>query len=311
MTDNVAVTLTTTKLRIATRNSPLALWQAEHVSALLKRIEPSLGVEMVSTETFGDLRLDLSIPELGGKGVFSKEIQQLVIAGKADIAVHSAKDLQAVTPEELVIAAFPERGDPRDALVGSTLEDLPEGARVATGSNRRGALLLDRRPDLQLHPLRGNIATRLSKLRDFDAIVMAAVALDRLAVVPPVVERLDTTDVVPQVGQGCLAVEVRRDAAEVFDLVSQLDHAETALAVKVERSFLAELGGDCDLPAGAYATLVDETPGKIEIRGVLAGQNLKNLQRAVESGPASADPGRVLARRLRKQLEAAQSSVGH
>lgn len=311
MTDNVAVTLTTTKLRIATRNSPLALWQAEHVSALLKRIEPSLDVEMVSTETFGDLRLDLSIPELGGKGVFSKEIQQLVIAGKADIAVHSAKDLQAVTPEELVIAAFPERGDPRDALVGSTLEDLPEGARVATGSNRRGALLLDRRPDLQLHPLRGNIATRLSKLRDFDAIVMAAVALDRLAVVPPVVERLDTTDVVPQVGQGCLAVEVRRDAAEVFDLVSQLDHAETALAVKVERSFLAELGGDCDLPAGAYATLVDETPGKIEIRGVLAGQNLKNLQRAVESGPASADPGRVLARRLRKQLEAAQSSVGH
>lgn len=310
MTAKIAVTLATTKLRIATRNSPLALWQAEHVSALLQRIEPSLDVEMVSTETFGDRRLDLSIPELGGKGVFSKEIQQLVIAGEADLAVHSAKDLQAITPEELIIAAFPERGDPRDALVGGTLEDLPDGARVATGSNRRGALLLDRRPDLVLHPLRGNIATRLAKLREFDAIVMAAVALDRLAVAPSVVERLDVDDVVPQVGQGCLAVEVRRDAPDVFDLVSQIDHRETALAVNVERSFLAELGGDCDLPAGAYATLVDGSQNEIEIRGVLAGQDLRLLQRAVETGPASADPGRVLARRLRKQLEAAQSSSG-
>ena len=310
MTAKIAVTLTTTKLRIATRNSPLALWQAEHVSALLQRIEPSLDVEMVSTETFGDRRLDLSIPELGGKGVFSKEIQQLVMAGEADLAVHSAKDLQAVTPEELIIAAFPERGDARDALVGGTLEDLPDGARVATGSNRRGALLLDQRPDLELHPLRGNIATRLAKLRDFDAIVMAAVALDRLAVAPPVVQRLNPEKVVPQVGQGCLAVEVRRDAPDVFDLVSQIDHRETALAVNVERSFLAELGGDCDLPAGAYATLVAGSPDQIEIRGVLAGQDLQHLQRAVEVGPASADPGRVLARKLRKQLEAAQSSSG-
>ncbi|MEM7324355.1 MAG: hydroxymethylbilane synthase [Actinomycetota bacterium] len=310
MTANVAVTLATTKLRIATRNSPLALWQAEHVAALLQRVEPSLKVEMVSTETFGDRRLDLSIPELGGKGVFSKEIQELVIAGEADLAVHSAKDLQAVTPDALTIAAFPERGDPRDALIGSTVEDLPTGARVGTGSNRRGALLLDRRPDVELHPLRGNIATRLAKLRDFDAIIMAATALDRLGVDPPVVQRLDVEDMVPQVGQGCLAVEVRRDAPDLFDLVARIDHPETSLTVNVERSFLAELGGDCDLPAGAHATLVDGSPDQVSIQGILATPDLRHVERAVEVGPPSADPGRVLARRLRKQLEAGRPSSG-
>ncbi|MGB5760666.1 MAG: hydroxymethylbilane synthase, partial [Acidimicrobiales bacterium] len=189
----VAVTLASTKLRIATRNSPLALWQAEHVASLLRRIEPALDVTMVSMETFGDRRLDLSIPELGGKGVFSKEVQQLVMAGEADVAVHSAKDLQAVTPDGLAIVAYPERGDPRDALIGSLMDELPEGATVATGSNRRAALLLDRRPDLQLRPLRGNIATRLTKLRANDALVMAAVALDRLAIEPATVDRLDPT----------------------------------------------------------------------------------------------------------------------
>ena len=266
---------------------------------------------MVSTDTFGDRRLDLSIPELGGKGVFSKEIQQLVIAGEADLAVHSAKDVQAVTPEDLVIAAFPERGDVRDALIGTAMAELAEGAKVATGSNRRGALLLDARPDLALHPLRGNIATRLAKLRQFDAVVMAAVALDRLAVAPPVVDRFDPEEFIPQVGQGALAVEVRRDATDLRELVAKIDHAPTSLAVTAERSFLSELGGDCDLPAGAYAT-VDGTgsDATITIRGVLAGTDLQNLQRAVEVGSPSADPGRVLARHLRKQLEAAQSARG-
>ncbi|MGI9598484.1 MAG: hydroxymethylbilane synthase [Acidimicrobiales bacterium] len=326
MTPKVAVTLSTTKLRIATRNSPLALWQADHVAKLLRAIEPGLDVTMVSMETFGDRRLDLSIPELGGKGVFSKEVQQLVITGEADLAVHSAKDLQAVTPEELVIAAYPERGDPRDALIGCSMADLAEGAAVATGSNRRSALLLDERPDLKLHPLRGNIATRLTKLRDFDAVVLAAVALDRLAVEPPVVDRLDPAGFVPQVGQGALAVEIRRDDQPLLDLVSGINHAETALTVSAERSFLAELGGDCNLPAGAYARLVNgsalvhgrggpdgvaaTTDAVIEIRGVLASADCTGLQRAVEAGPPSVDPGRVLARHLRKQLEAAESADG-
>ncbi len=271
---------------------------------------------MVSMETFGDRRLDLSIPELGGKGVFSKEVQQLVLAGEADLAVHSAKDLQAVTPEGLIIAAFPERGDPRDALIGSSMADLAQGASVATGSNRRGALLLDERPDLDLHPLRGNIATRLAKLRSHDAVVMAGVALDRLAVEPPIVERLDPATFVPQVGQGALAVEIRDGDPELREFVSAIDHPETAMTVAVERSFLAELGGDCDLPAGAYAVLSDASAAgspadpTIEVRGVLANSDLSGLQRAVEVGPPSADPGRVLARNLRKQLEAADSANG-
>lgn len=314
----VAVTLASTKLRIATRNSPLALWQADHVASLLRTIEPDLDVTMVSMETFGDRRLDLSIPELGGKGVFSKEVQQLVIAGEADLAVHSAKDLQAITPEELIIAAYTERGDPRDALIGSTVADLPTGAKVATGSNRRAALLLADRPDIEIHPLRGNIATRLAKLREFDAVVMAGVALDRLAVEPPVVERLDPVGFVPQVGQGALAIEIRRDDEAVRKLLAAINHAPTELTVTAERSFLAELGGDCNLPAGAHAVLVDGiesvtdsgSDASVEIRGVLASADCSNLQRAVETGPPSIDPGRVLARRLRKQLEAAESADG-
>jgi hydroxymethylbilane synthase len=319
VSQTVAVTIGATKLRIATRNSPLALWQADHVASLLRTVEPAVEVTIVSTETFGDRRLDLPIPEMGGKGVFSKEIQHLVLDGHADIAVHSAKDLQAVTPEGLVIAAFPERGDARDALIGRPLDDLPRGGSVATGSNRRAALLLDRRPDLDLHPLRGNIATRLAKLRGHDALVMAAAALDRLAVEPPNVERLDPAVFVPQVGQGALAVEIRDDDSALFELVSAIDHGETALAVSAERSFLAELGGDCDLPAGAYAQVVDPgRPGNgtatvdpiIEIRGVLAASNLTGLVRAVQTGPPAADPGRELARNLRKELETAPSSDG-
>ena len=305
--------MASTKLRIATRNSPLALWQADHVASLLREIEPDLDVSMVSMETFGDRRLDLSIPELGGKGVFSKEVQQLVLAGKADIAVHSAKDLQAVTPEGLTIAAYPARGDARDALIGATIADLDVGAAVATGSNRRSALLLDERPDLRIHPLRGNIATRLAKLRDFDAIVMAGVALERLGVAPPVVQLLDPTRFVPQVGQGALAVETRRDDTAMVELIGAINDAETEMTVSAERSFLAELGGDCNLPAGAHATLVDGAAGPgsaIEIRGVLASADCTRLQRANETGPLSMDPGRVLARHLRKQLEAAETADG-
>lgn len=310
---NVAVTLAGTKLRIATRNSPLALWQAEHVAELLRDVCSDLEVVLVSTETFGDRRLDLPIPEIGGKGVFSKEVQRLVQRGDADIAVHSAKDLQAITPHDLTIAAFPERGDPRDALVGCRLDDLPQGAIVATGSNRRSALLRARRPDVQVVGLRGNIATRLAKGSEHDAIVLAATALDRLGLAPPVVERLDAEAFVPQVGQAALAVEVRRADPELIEMVSAIDHRLTSLAVGAERAFLAELGGDCDLPAGAHAELVPSDGGdepQITIRGVLALADGSHLQRAVESGPPSTDPGRVLACTLRKMLEATPRTHG-
>ena len=280
----------------------------------LRSVDPDLEVVLVTTETYGDRRLDLSIGEIGGKGVFSKEIQQLVLAGEADLAVHSAKDLQAVTPADLTIAACTPRGDVRDAMVGATVEGLPPGATVATGSNRRSALLRDRRPDLQIVGLRGNIATRLAKLDgEIDALVMAATALDRLELTPAVVERLAPESFVPQVGQGALAVEVRRGDDPIVELVTAIDHPDTSMAVLAERSFLAELGGDCDLPAGAHAeVMVTAASGgrpEIRVRGVLAAADGSLLQRAMETGPPSDDPGRALARTLRKQLEAATSAA--
>lgn len=304
-------------LRIATRRSPLALWQAEHVAALLRAVEPTLTVELVSMDTSADLDLSQTIGQIGGKGAFSKEIQQLVLAGRADIAVHSAKDLQAQTPDGLLIGAFPERGTVHDVLVGATLASLPPGATVATGSNRRRALLLDLRPDLHIVGLRGNIGTRLSQLGDFDALVMAGVALERLAMDPGVVEPLDPERFVPQVGQGALAVECRADDDATIERLAAIDHATTRTAVTAERAFLIELGGDCNLPAGAYAVV--DGDAKLTIRGVLAradgtvdgaaGEtNATNVTGPAEGRPAlhraevidmaSADPGRALAQRL-------------
>ncbi len=314
----LAVSLSGTKLRIATRSSPLALWQAEHVAECLQSVHQGLEVDLVTTETFGDRRQDLSIPELGGKGVFSKEIQQLVLAGEADLAVHSAKDLQAITPDGLALAAICERGDARDALVGSTLADLPVGATVATGSNRRSALLRDARPDLRIVGLRGNIATRLARLDPGaeggpHAVVLAATALDRLGLAPEPVERLGAEWFVPQVGQAALAVEVSADDQAMIELVGSIDDPQTSLAVLAERSFLAELGGDCDLPAGANAEVVGPVGSdqvEIRIRGVLAAPDGSALQRAEETGPLSHDPGRSLARTLRKMLEAAAPHDG-
>jgi len=164
-------------LRLSTRGSRLALWQAEHVAALLTRSDPDLTIELVVVATHGDRRQDIPIWELGGKGVFVKEVQAAVLDGRADMAVHSAKDLPSITPAELVIAAVPERGDPRDALVGATLESLPPGGQVATGSVRRRAQLAALRPDLTFSGLRGNIATRLGQAQQHDAIVVAVAAL--------------------------------------------------------------------------------------------------------------------------------------
>ena len=174
----------------ATRGSPLARWQAEHVASLLRGADPAVEVELVVVDTQGDRRLDVPIYELGGKGVFAKEVQAAVLDGRADLAVHSAKDLPSVTVPGLVLAAVPERGDPRDALVGSTLADLPEGAEVATGSLRRRAELWRHRPDLRFVSLRGNMQTRLAKAAEHDAIVVAATALDRLGLATQIAERL-------------------------------------------------------------------------------------------------------------------------
>ena len=241
-------------LRVATRSSPLARWQAEHVVALLQATHPGLRAELVLVESTGDLRRDAPLTQLGGQGVFVKEIQQAVLEDRADLAVHSAKDLPSVTAPGLWLAAVPERGDPRDALVGATLRGLAPGATVATGSVRRRAQLLALRPDLVMVELRGNIGTRLSKVPGGGAIVMAAAALERLRLADHIAEILEPEIMTPQVGQGALAIETRADDADTAALVAAIEHAASRLAVDVERTFLAELGGDCNLPVGAHAT---------------------------------------------------------
>jgi hydroxymethylbilane synthase len=240
-------------LRAATRRSPLARWQAAHVAGLLATAFPGLTVELVGIETEGDQRLDVPIAEIGGKGVFAKEVQRAVLDGHADFAVHSAKDLPAVTVDGLVLAAVPERADPHDALVGARLHDLPPGAVVATGSQRRRAQLSRLRPDLTFRELRGNMASRLSKVPDGGAIVVAVAAFERLDLAAHLAQVLSVEEMIPQVGQGALAVECRADDAATRALVGAIEHAPSRRRVDAERAFLVELGGDCDLPAGAHA----------------------------------------------------------
>ncbi len=260
--------MTLRRLRLATRGSPLARWQAEHVASLLVEANQGLEVELVLVQTTGDIRRDAPIVALGGQGVFVKEVQQAVLDGRADLAVHSAKDLPSVTAAGLRLAAVPERGEPRDALVGNTLHGLSEGASVATGSPRRRAQLGALRPDLHFVELRGNIGTRLERVPEGGAVVMAAVALHRLGLRDQIAQLLDVELVVPQVGQGALAVETRAGDDPVSELVAGIENPLSRLVVDVERAFLAELGGGCDLPVGAYASMRD---GHIELRSFLAG----------------------------------------
>jgi hydroxymethylbilane synthase len=282
----------TRPLRIATRGSELARWQANHVASRLNG-----DVELVPVETSGDRDQSEPIWSIGGKGVFVKEVQAAVLDGRADLAVHSGKDLPSGTIDGLVLAAVPERGDPRDALVGHALADLPPGARVATGSVRRRAQLADLRPDLTFDGLRGNIPTRLAKAAGYDAIVVAAVALERLDLADHIAEVLSTSVMVPQVAQGALAIECRADDDETRTAVATLEHADSRRAVDSERAFLAELGGDCDLPAGAYAT----TAGGLQLEGLLASLDGRIILRHRAEGDDPETLGRAVARHLLDQ----------
>ena len=290
-------------LRLATRGSALALWQADHVTALLQAAALAAGmsvvVEKVIVETMADQRLDIPIDAMGGKGVFVKEIQAAVLDGRADLAVHSGKDLPALTPDELVIDAVPERGEVRDVLVGSTVDGLPRGGHVATGSIRRKAQLASLRPDLVFSGLRGNIATRLEKAEGFDAIVMAAAAIERLGISlnDRVIEILAPSVMLPQVAQGALVVECRSDDPQTLSLVSALNHEPSRQCVDAERAFLAELGGDCDLPVAAYAVL---DSGELCIDALVAAPDGSTILRdsrrcSIADGEAT---GRAMARYL-------------
>ena len=284
--------MTRRALRIATRGSDLARWQANHVAALL-----DTEVDLVLVETSGDCEQQEPIWTLGGKGVFVKEVQSAVLEGRADLAVHSAKDLPSGSIDGLVLAAVPERGDPRDALVGTPLVDLPPGARVATGSVRRRAQLADLRPDLTFDGLRGNIPTRLAKADGYDAIVVAAVALERLEMSDRIADVLPTSVMVPQVAQGALAVECRSDDDATRDALAAIEDRDSRRAVDAERGFLAELGGDCDLPAGAYAT----TTGGLRLEGLLASLDGRIILRHRAEGEAPEALGRAVARHLLDQ----------
>ena len=222
------------RVRIATRASPLARWQADHVAGLLRSADPDLDVEVVALSTEGDRRTDVPLSEIGGKGVFATEVQAALLDGRADVAVHSAKDLPARTPDGLVIAAVPERGDVRDALVGCRLVDLPTDGVVATGSARRRVQLAHLRPDLRFEDLRGNMATRIARSErdDVDAVVVAAVALHRLGLADRLTDVLPATLMVPQVAQGALAVECRSDDAALRELLAGIEHAASRRAVR-------------------------------------------------------------------------------
>lgn len=292
-------------LRVATRSSPLALWQAAEVGRLLAAAHPGLVIEAVPIRTEGDRMAEAPLAAIGGKGVFVGALQAAVLDGRADLAVHSAKDLPSVTPDGLCLAAVPRRGEVRDALVGSRLADLPVGAVVATGSARRRVQLADRRPDLRFADLRGNIDTRLAKAAHFDAIVMALVALERLGRRPAVLEALEIDLMVPQVGQGALAVECRADDAELRGLLAAIEHRATRGCVDAERSFLAALGGDCTIPAGAHARLASgET---VHLTGVLAPSADGPLRRAEVTAGADDGNGLLAGRRLAEILLAGEA----
>ena len=291
-------------IRAATRGSALARWQADRLAALVTAARPDCTVEIVIVETTGDLDRITPLEQMGGQGVFVKEVQNAVLDGRADVAVHSAKDLPALTPDGLTLIAIPERADPRDALVGCRLDDLPRGATVATGSIRRRAQLGHRRPDLTFVGLRGNISTRLDRLDGpdgFAAIVMASAALDRLGLAPDVVERLDPSVLLPQVGQGALAVECRFDDADTAALLAAVDDPEAHRTVAAERAFLAELGAGCDLPVAAHAVPMG-APGGLEIDLCLTGSvsSMDGATLLVEerTGPDGSALGRAVARHL-------------
>lgn len=293
-------------LRLATRGSPLARRQADLVAAALAAAHPGLRVAFLVVRTSGDRQPDVSLDRIGGQGIFVKEVQAAVMAGDADVAVHSAKDLPSATPDALVLAAVPARADVRDALVGRSLASLPAGAVVATGSARRRAQLANVRPDLTFADLRGNMATRLARaeLGEVAAVVTAAAALERLGWSGRAAEILPVSLMLPQVGQGALALECRRDDAPTAALLAAVDDAPSRRAVVAERALLAAVGGSCTLPVAALARPVI---GALRLEAAVASGDGRVLVRASESGDDPVALGRTLARRL--MVEAGGSSV--
>ena len=304
-------------LRIGTRKSPLALWQAERVKGLLAA--RGQAAELVRITTTGDRILDRPLAEVGGKGLFVKELEEALRDGRADLAVHSAKDVPFELPEEFGLCAFPEREDPRDALVAPrarTWERLAKGSRVGTSSLRRAAQLLSVRPDLVIVPVRGNVQTRLSKAVQgpLDAVVLALAGLRRLGLEEHVTEVLPVEVSLPAAGQGALAIEARR-GSRGFSAAAPLDDAETSICVRAERALLAKLSGGCTLPLAAYAA---RDGAGLHLRAALGGPDGSGGVKLVRAEGRGAQPeelgaqvaAKLLAAGAGPLLEAARAQAG-
>ena len=271
------------RIRIATRKSPLALWQANHIKARLEALHPQLVVELLPMSTRGDHILDSPLSKVGGKGLFVKELEQAILDGHADIAVHSMKDVPVAFPAGLDLCLICERDDPRDAFVSNqfaSLQALPAGSRVGTSSLRRQCQLRALRPDLQIGELRGNVNSRLTKLDagEYDAIILAAAGLKRLELQSRIRQLLPAETSLPANGQGALGIECRPDDAELLALLAPLAHPATALCVRAERAMNRALQGGCQVPIGAYA----------ELHGDLVGSpDGQQILRAERRGPAA------------------------
>jgi hydroxymethylbilane synthase len=261
------------KINIGTRGSKLALWQAEHIKSLLKKIYPDLEVHLVKIKTTGDMILDVPLAQVGGKGLFVKEIEESILRNDVDIAVHSMKDVPTDFPAGLHLSAICKREDPRDAFISQvqspkskvqSFKDLPQGARVGTSSLRRSSQLLNMRPDLQITQLRGNLDTRMRKLDEgqFDAIILAAAGIKRLGLQDRITEILPFDVSLPAIGQGAIGIECRADDEIINEIVGSLNHEETSIAVRAERAFLRRLEGGCQVPIAAYARIEHRAEGK-------------------------------------------------
>ena len=278
------------RVRIATRASELALWQSRHVAASLQAAWPGLTVELVPITTAGDRIIDQPLAALGGKGLFVKELEVALLEERADLAVHSMKDVPWALPDGLHIAVMLAREDARDVLLsatGSDLAALPRGCHVGTSSLRRRSQLLAARADLHISDLRGNVPTRIARLRrgDYDAIVLAAAGLKRLGLFDHNCIPLDRECMLPAVGQGAIGIECRGDDAPIAALIAPLNHTPTALCVRAERAMNARLGGDCTVPVAGHAWLIDDV---LTLHGLVAGVDGADIVRQTASGPSAA-----------------------
>lgn len=294
------------RIVIATRESALALWQARHIESRLRALYPGMQTQLLGMTTEGDRKLDTSLAKIGGKGLFIKELEQALADRRADIAVHSMKDVPMALPDGFAIAAITERGDPRDAFVSNAyrqLADLPPDSRVGTSSLRRESQLRARFPQLDVQPLRGNVQTRLRKLDEgrYTAIILAAAGLQRLGLEPRITRLMEADESIPAVGQGALGIECRSDREDLLQALAPLNHADTQCCVEAERALSRALAGSCNVPIGGFADIEGAT---LRLRGFVGSPDGKRLLVDKVQGNRREVTGGSLGTRLAAKLAA-------